>query len=85
MTPEDNSWISVSSWGGFLASNKVSDDKIETLSKLFKEALEDPEVIEKFNKVKIDIVYLDSKDFMQEIINSSNLVDSLLQGKKTLD
>lgn len=85
MTPEDNIWISVSSWGGFLASNKVSDDKIETLSKLFKEALEDPEVIEKFNKVKIDIVYLDSRDFMQEIINSSNLVDSLLQGKKTLD
>lgn len=85
MTPEDKNWISVSSWGGFLASNKVSDDKIAILSKLVKEALEDPEVIEKFKKVKIDIAYLDSEAFKQEIINGSNLVDELLQGKKTLD
>lgn len=85
ISPDDSTWINVGSWGGFIASKRVSDDKIQTLANLFKEALEDPAVIEKFKKVKVDIVYLDSKAFMDEIINGSNMVDNLLQGKKSLD
>ena len=84
-TTEDDSWIHLSTWGGLVASKKVSDDKIKILETMFKEALEDPKVIEKLKKVNVDVSYLNSKEFLEEIVRSSDMADQLLNGRKSLD
>ncbi len=85
LTEADNAWIEIGSWGGFLVSSKVGDDKVQALNTLLKEALSDPGVQEKFIKVGVLPEYLPPAEFGQVVTNSSQLVDNILQGRKTID
>lgn len=85
LTPEDEAWIDMSSWGGVLFSSKVPDDRIQTLLPLLQEAFKDPVVLERIRKIGVEPVFLPPAEFREVIINSSNLVDQVLAGRKTLD
>lgn len=85
LTPEDDAWIDMTSWGGLLFSAKVPDERVEALLPLFKKAFNDPKIIDKIRKVGIEPIFLPPAEFQEVIINSSNLVDQVLAGRKTLD
>lgn len=85
MTPEDEKWIDLGPWHGFIVSHKVKDEHIATLQPLIKKAMEDPEVIKKFNNVGLSADYLPAKEFGKLLQNTSDLVDEVLAGRKSLD
>ena len=85
LTPADEKWIDLGSWHGLICSKKVKDEQIEKLQPLLTKALQDPEVIEKFKKVGLSVDYLTPKGFGAVIQASSELVDEVLAGRKSLD
>lgn len=84
-TAEDDFWINASSWGGLLVSSKVSDDIVKTFVPFIEEALADPEVAKKLQNLGIEPAFLPPAEFKQVIIAGSEMVDNVLQGRKTLD
>lgn len=85
LTPEDDRWIDLGSWHGLITSKKVPDDRIAALEPLLVQALNDPEVVAKFKKVGLSVDYLDAPGFGKAIQASSDLVDEVLAGRKSLD
>lgn len=84
-TEEDNFWINAGSWGGLLVSSKVSDDIVKTFVPFIEEALSDPEVVKKLQNLGVEPAFLAPAEFAQVISESSEMVDKVLQGRKTLD
>jgi tripartite-type tricarboxylate transporter receptor subunit TctC len=85
LSPEDEKWIDLGSWHGLVTSTKVSDEHIDAFLPLLLNALQDPDVISKFSKVGLSIDYLGPKEFGEVMQISSDLVDEILAGRKTLD
>ena len=85
MTPEDEKWIDLSAWHGFVVSQKVKDEHVATLEPLIEKAMKDPEVIKKFNKVGLSADYLPAEEFGKLLQDTSDLVDEVLTGRKSLD
>lgn len=85
LTPEDEKWIDLNSWHGLVVSQKVKDEHVTTLMLLVKKAMEDPEVIKKFNRAGLSVDYLPAKEFGQLLQNTSELVDEVLAGRTSLD
>ncbi|WP_300801704.1 tripartite tricarboxylate transporter substrate binding protein [uncultured Desulfovibrio sp.] len=85
LTPEDEKWIDLGAWHGFVVSKKVKDDRIAKLQPLIEKALKDPGVIEKFEKIGLSADYLPAKEFGDRIKSSSDLADEVLAGRKSLD
>ena len=85
MTPEDEKWIDLSAWHGFVVSQKVKDEHVATLEPLIEKAMKDPEVIKKFNKVGLSADYLPAEEFGKLLQDTSDLVDEVLAGRKSLD
>lgn len=83
--PESEKWIDFGMWGGLLVSKRVPDSVIETFLPYIEEALADPGVKEKLQNIGIEPMFLPPAEFQEVIDNSSNLVDNLLQGRKSLD
>jgi len=54
-------------WTGIVAPSSTPDEIVEVLHDSFKKALEDPEVIEQFNKIGTEPVYKSSEDFQKTI------------------
>ena len=63
----------------------MPDDRIAALEPLLVQALNDPEVVAKFKKVGLSVDYLDAPGFGKAIQASSDLVDEVLAGRKSLD
>lgn len=85
LKPEDEKWIDLGFWHGLVTSNKVPDENIAAFQPLLLKALQDPDVIAKFKKVGLSIDYLGPKEFGEVIQTSSDLVDEILAGRKSLD
>lgn len=85
LSAEDEKWIDLGSWHGLVTSTKVPDEHIDAFLPLLLKALQDPDVISKFNKVGLSIDYLGPKEFGEVMQISSDLVDEILAGRKTLD
>ena len=47
--------------------------------------MKDPEVIKKFNKVGLSADYLPAEEFGKLLQDTSDLVDEVLAGRKSLD
>ena len=85
MTAEDEKWIDLGSWHGLIVSKKVKDAHIATLSALVQKAMQDPNIVEKFNKIGLYAEYLSPREFGELLQSSSDLVDEVLAGRKSLD
>ena len=77
--------ITAGAWHGLIFSKKVKDDRVAKLEPLVEKAMKDPAVIEKFNKIGLSADYLPAGDFGKLIQSSSDLVDEVLAGRKSLD
>lgn len=85
LTPDDEKWIDLGSWHGLVASSKVPKAKIDALQPLLQKAFNDPEIIEKFQKIGLSVDYLPPAEFRKVIDATLVLTNDVLAGRKTLD
>lgn len=66
-------------WTGIVVPKDVPDEIVTILHDAFKQALEDPEVIEQFKKVGAEPVYKSTKDFAETILADYTLNGQILK------
>jgi tripartite-type tricarboxylate transporter receptor subunit TctC len=59
--------LNLLNWDGLLVRKETSDDIVNEIDRLLKEVLADPEVVDPLKKIGTDTLFMDSKEFDNEI------------------